>query len=157
MSDVVTELPTVPSELITIALEDLELAEARPGVRVNMSDWRHMVYEINGERCRSDRPHAIRTCEVCLAGAVMIGRLGESINQFGYPPGLGLMVENQLAALDELRDGGVGCFLDMLNMSPPNVPIEILKMPVTLYKKDSKKFKSDLRDIAHALHTQLGL
>lgn len=61
------ELPSLPSDLITLALADLRKAESTPGLTIDMSDW--YVTDREG------------VCTVCLAGAVMAVTLGISAPQ----------------------------------------------------------------------------
>lgn len=58
-------LPLVPSELLRLAARDLKAAFSRPDTEINMGLWH--------EPARM--PHR-NMCTVCLAGAVMIGALG---------------------------------------------------------------------------------
>ena len=54
------KLPNKPSELLKVALTDLELVEGDSKYRVDMRNWHTPQYD--------------KTCEVCLAGSVMAKR-----------------------------------------------------------------------------------
>lgn len=55
-------LPETLHELLSLALDDLEQTERKPGFRIVMNDW--IVVADDG------------VCEVCLAGAMLVNRLG---------------------------------------------------------------------------------
>jgi hypothetical protein len=53
------DAPTKLSVAITMALKDMAKVEKSKTMRIEMSDW------------HSYRPHLVRECSVCMAGAVM--------------------------------------------------------------------------------------
>lgn len=81
-----------PSELIRVALEDLEKCEADPRYRVDMSLWHE--------------PHC-GECYVCLAGAVMAQELGVGTTRRACPTSFDEDVRERLNALDGFRRGAV--------------------------------------------------
>lgn len=100
-------LPKIPSQLIRIALKDLEKAERTPKTRINMGTW----YDTNG------------SCTVCLAGSVMANTLKEQSelvkakkrieypsfyndgSEFNLYPDLYRSNSSQLFAINNLREG----------------------------------------------------
>lgn len=111
-------LPDKPSELIELALTDLEKCEAEPAIfEIEMSDWCRMPEE--GGRC-----------EICLAGSVMTQSLGFRFDlhsadcldaEDGYlatPDDFGEN-EDALYALDALRCGEIDSALDYMGLDVP--------------------------------------
>jgi hypothetical protein len=95
-------LPEIPSELIRLAIKDLELCEQDSNYTIDMSDW----YADRGEYC-----------SVCLAGAVMVQELdvvpltranGTKQMSPAYVPNA--KDRDKLYALNILREGLLGDF-----------------------------------------------
>ena len=57
--------PTLPSAILTTALEDLAAVQAMPGMTINMGIWLAFDEEKS------------RPCEACLAGAVMLRQFSQ--------------------------------------------------------------------------------
>jgi hypothetical protein len=94
----VNKLPEKPSELIEVALRDLELCIKDPNYRVDMTTWHAPM---NG------------VCLVCLAGAVMAKSLG-LYHKIDVSPSwyvIGEFNYRRLVALNSLRNGHMGEFL----------------------------------------------
>lgn len=89
-------LPDKPSELLLLALEDLQKVESDPRYVVDMGAW----HSPNGK------------CRVCLAGAVMAGKLGVTPDQSMTPSRLPEALK--LRALDFLRVGEIDLALRTL-------------------------------------------
>lgn len=95
-----TSLPQLPSELLSIALDDIEKSVAQ-GHKINM-----LVF------C-DIRDEEDNTCEVCLAGSVMLQRLDvvSHMKKHGWKScpvgilGLPRATEDRLYALDAMRAG----------------------------------------------------
>ncbi len=98
-------LPSKLSDLIDVALRDLELCEANPKININMSVW----YE---------KYHSKDYCSVCLAGAVLLQTLpkalveGIKLNDYWCSDifemdGKNQRLEAKLCALDNIRMGEV--------------------------------------------------
>jgi hypothetical protein len=83
-------LPGKLSDLITLALSDLEKVEGNPDYTIKMSHW-HIP-------CRD-------TCLVCLAGCVMASTLQAPRGRMLGPQSLGETVSAKLLALDCVRTG----------------------------------------------------
>lgn len=131
-------LPDQPSELLELALNDLEQVENDPSYDINMNDW-HYPRDTG--------------CSVCFAGAVMAGTLGAA-------PGEELSPEDfeqsndayKLYALDSARGGDWGAFMDELRIYH-NVPDELFEeLPnVTAYADDPEQFKANIRQAIDVL------
>lgn len=85
------KLPTIPSKLIRLALEDLRKCEADPDYVINMNNWHFLT--VDG------------TCSVCLAGAVMGQSLGGLLNHWMDPAMF--EEENALFAIDAFHSGWI--------------------------------------------------
>lgn len=159
------QLPDKPSDLIDLALGDLEKCEAAPDrFKVNMGEW-----------CR--QKSGDRRCEVCLAGSVLTQTLGftfdraEDLEAFdasdggvvATPEDFDERTEAKLLALDSLRCGNVSEAVDALNELGLGLRVpESCKnergrwerfMP--LYDdKDEYGFKAAMRELAADLRTE---
>ena len=92
-------LPDKPSELIRLALYDLELCEQDERYAINMSRW-HLPSE--------------NECLVCLAGSVMAKSLNADAWNYLDPCDYNHKTEMKLIALDEFRTGGVCSGIELL-------------------------------------------
>lgn len=90
-----TKLPTKLSDLLDLAVDDAEAAERMPGVVLDMDNWSRRTS--NGE------------CKVCMAGAVMLRRLGAdprlSAAAFYNPENFDDSTAVALYKIDKLRRG----------------------------------------------------
>lgn len=121
------KLPNKLSELIRVALADLESVEGDPRYLVDMQRWHHPDFKKN-------------TCQVCLAGSVMAKTLGATIDQFktygDYFQG------HKLIALDFVRSGHLHDALHyMACINFQGLP-KIVDVPE--YDEDSQGFKEAL-------------
>lgn len=125
-------LPEKPSELIRVALADLDKIEKTPGYEIVMSDW-HVPF---GGRC-----------EVCLAGAVIASQRptlkNEDLQPYHFPPA----TCGALEALNQFRMGFIEDGLCDMGIYGHRFK----DMAVTPYKNDPAKFKRDLERIAKRL------
>lgn len=131
------ELPNKPSELLNLALNDLELCEKDSKYVINMGTW-HLPEE--------------EDCLVCLAGAVMAKSLDCDIDAEISPSEMKLLASDQakLNALDRVIKGDVGGFLggcgvDRLRAS------QYAYISVIFYDDNPVLFKETLRDLAGEL------
>jgi len=129
----------LPSDLIDLALNDLEAVERNPKYRVEMRAWHEPVGR--GKN---------RVCEVCLAGAVMANTLGckprDEVEPWYFDD---CTLTNTLNALDAFRFGEVHAGLDWLgSYAGCDTPEAVL---VADYAKHPIGFKSDLRAMADML------
>lgn len=147
------QLPSVPSELITVALNDFIAAENAPNVKIDMDTW-HAVLDLD-----ITKPP---TCVVCLGGAVIRGTLMPDIDTKKYiaPEDFDVDTEMKLHALDALRQGRVLQFLDYI----PFVKATPLALDLAYewdqddcdaggycsYEDDDEKFKDWLKRLATA-------
>ena len=130
-------LPSKPSKLIRVALEDLEKAEAAEGVDVWMPVW----HQVTGG-----------VCTVCFAGAVM--RRASSDGETLCPADFDEETADKLCALNHLRAGSVSGALAALTHK--HVAWHELDRKPAVYGTRPKRFKSDMRRLADDLE-QAGL
>lgn len=120
-------LPTLPSALLELALNDLIQVENDPRYRVHMGYWHNP----------SD------TCAVCFGGAVLAKSLGvspdERIDILDTVP---LHNRKQISALDHARGGWWYGFFGDLGYDLDNAD---LMTDVTAYDEDPEMFKHDIR------------
>lgn len=88
--------------LLATALKDLRRAETNPNCAINMGTW--CLRERNGY------------CQVCLAGAVMVGRLSVNPSSYTYPSHYGVKTMQRLLALNDLRQGNVSRAARLMNV-----------------------------------------
>jgi len=101
-----TKLSENPSELILIALEDLERCEADPRYEVDMGVWHE--------------PFQDSTCQVCAAGAVMAQRLDVGINCSIEPVNFNDDIRDKLFAINYLRRGNLHLAFGFLDLDLPD-------------------------------------
>ena len=130
-------LPDVPSELIEVALHDLESVERDERYVVKMLDW-HQPLPF----------HSI--CNVCLAGSVMAKTLNvpprEKFSPCDFPD---MDTENKILALNEFRRGYTGKALSLMGYGLPRGVDDISN--VRGYHSYRKGFFEDMRDLISRL------
>ena len=129
-------LPDLPSDLISLALNDLECAELDPRYSIRMAQW----------HC-PDR--ATKTCGVCFAGSVIAFSLDIPHTQTHGPSRFNDMkIENKLHALDAFRQGFVKLGLITLGIDNEAFTQRVI---IPDYCVDAKAFKQAMRDLAATL------
>lgn len=132
-------LPDKLSDLILVALDDLEKVENDPRYDINMGWWhRPGVYN--------------QKCLVCLAGSVMAKSLGTSPERTRYPNDFDDKTEAKLDALNWARVGDVDYALHHLDV--PQSSYTSFNRSVVDYSDDPEQFKADMREIVAALKEQ---
>ena len=130
-----TTLPDKPSDLIRVAIADLEKCEADPSYSIDMSEW----HRPSGEVCR-----------VCLAGAVMAKTQATDPREDVSP---GSITDghdwNALRSLDDFRTGDWGCALEFWGID--QVPAGLVRHKVIRYSNDPALFKADMLKAAEIL------
>jgi len=139
-----SNLPSRVSDLIRLAIKDLEVCEADPLYEIDLSYW-HMYDQKN------------KVCLVCLAGALMAKSLGVEYKENRYPTG---EVEPQLRLIDAIReyvqypdreswDGVLGILDDDFSFryDLDDIPSPLLFAGM-FYDDDPKAFKSSLLMVA---------
>ena len=132
------KLPDKLSDLIDVALADLEACEADPRYVIDMDEWHY--------------PNRRGHCAVCLAGSVMAQRLGASVDTWVTPEDFDHETCSSLSALNSLLCGdifeavsdrvGSGAAKGM-NLPPDQEVVE--------YRFDPAQFKADMRRLAATL------
>lgn len=142
------ELPRAASQLLTLALTDLETCEAADGYTVDMGSWHR--WDADSEQC-----------VVCLAGSVIAQTLKvdrKSDSDFGSP--LLASVAPQLDALDDFRRGELVRGLETLALDRQHVELAATRLasgPECTwlashdYRDDASAFKAHLRTLASHL------
>lgn len=126
-------LPDKLSDLAELALNDLENCEAAPGLYViNMNAW-HDPCELS------------RTCDVCMAGAVIANTLGANPQDLLEPNEFNRDTANKLNAIDDLRIGDVSCALFYLNRE--DASNGKLDREIPDYSRGPEIFKSAIRGL----------
>jgi hypothetical protein len=122
-------LPDLPSELIRLALHDLELCENDNRYMINMGLWHvRQNTEVGG------------SCSVCLAGSVMAKTLDTSLVN-AFPADFeSTGTEMKLIALNKFRTGDVKRGLQCLNI----VCDEVDNFVPTDYAYDAEGFKQSM-------------
>ena len=129
-------LPNKPSELIRLALHDLELCEKDKRYLIDMDDW-----HINDT---SD------LCCVCLAGSVMAKSLKANFYATLGPEIYNKSTKLKLFALDDFRTGDIRDGVEILFRITKNSQVDLPPdRDICDYDKDPNKFKRDMRKLAN--------
>jgi hypothetical protein len=137
---VTNALPDKPSELILLALEDLEKTE---------KDYRYKI-DMDVYHDRLDGDGLI--CSVCLAGAVMAQRLHPGdVDRCLMPGYFDVKTRNKLYALNSFRQGCVHDGLWNMNEEFSCGAVDQIDTFITPYEVDPNSFKSDMRKLAQEL------
>lgn len=137
-----TRLPDKLSELLRVALVDLEKCEDDSRYFINMDVWHSGAFG--------------GICHVCLAGSVMAQSIGLDRTEFKYPGSLGdRSVVGKLRAINFLRMGEVGSALAVLRDCDADRIIgrghALDRDNIALYQWQSTQFKADMRQLADDL------
>jgi hypothetical protein len=129
-------LPDKPSDLLEVALRDLEAVEQDPKYRVRMDVWHEPAKHINDP------------CQVCLAGAVMAKSLETSNLVRRWPCDFSDKdTLRKLRALDDMRVGAVSEALERLDLPP----VSKYDFVAHHYGANPEGFKRDLRNLVDKL------
>lgn len=117
----------LPSELLEVALLDLETCERSPGYEINMGIW----HEYNA---------VSEQCYVCLAGAVMAQSMNVDKCAYYSSPS-----QYKLHGINLLRVGDIDRACNCFDIElPDGMPASV---SVTHYDEDSNQFKNDMRNL----------
>lgn len=131
------KLPDKPSELIRLALRDLEKVEQTPGYVVDMASWH--VYQHNMD-------YGCTACCVCFAGAVIAMESGISLHKGLNPWMFEQSIADKLCTLDDFREGDLRTGLRGMGLEvPAGVPCRV---QVVQYRHSPSAFKSCMKAIA---------
>lgn len=136
---VTKKLPDKPSELLLLALHDLERAEMSPRYMIDMDQW----HSPNG------------ACSVCLAGSVMAATLGVSERLEMHPDDFDNDTCQKLCAVDSLRKGFIGDALVEMGLDDVAAP-ELMREEwfVSDYDWDRDGFYEDMLSIVGILQAE---
>lgn len=132
-------LPDLPSDLIELALADLEKVEKRK---------RHYVVDMD---CWHSTDRWDGKCAVCFAGGVMAMSLGAKRSEGSGPTAFYGDTRNKLYALNSFREGHVTAGIRWMGIEPPMM---FTRIPVHPYFDDPEKFKADMRGIVQYLRSK---
>lgn len=137
------------SDMILLALEDLEKCEKNPLYIIDMTNW----YRHEGE-----------TCKVCLAGSVMAQSFGlnqteEGRNRRIPPSKFGTIADMKLTALENVRVGDVqSALLNYYHFEPDKrekidryVDEYGVREVIHEYEESEDLFREKLREISEQL------
>jgi hypothetical protein len=129
------KLPDKPSELLRLALHDLELCERDPKYRIDMEDW---MYETEN------------TCHVCLAGSVLAKTCG--VRTYDHW-GRNNIVYDKMRAINLFRVGKIGEGLDYLGFGGEMFlwGYALVNCVPCDYKDDPELFKLQMLELSYAL------
>lgn len=135
-----TALPRKPSKLIRLALADLTRVERSKKYVVDMDHFHFPNFD----------PDRV-TCSVCFAGAVMAKTLDANPKIFHLPSEYPPKVRDQLAALDQFRQGKVADGLLYLGIAKPQgIGSTRTVFP---HESDPAEFKADMHKLANHLES----
>ena len=139
-------LPNTLHGLLEMAISDLEKVKDRPGVQINMNEWVRRTGD--------------RTCEVCMAGAVLMETcrlqwkhtMVETLLPAIDPGFLRSTVMNKLEAINHLRTGKVHAAAITMNrlreLRASGIPDDYI---ITPYYMDRGKFRTDINNLVAIL------
>ena len=139
-----------PSQLIRVALNDLELCEADTRYRVYMGTW-HEPFD------RSDMYANRPGCFVCFAGSVMAQSLNTSFRDNCSPEVFSRPISIRLRVLNLLRLGDIEYALSIFSEGDkiyhPDYHFDspIKDREIAPYTSDSRLFKVDMLRLADDL------
>ena len=131
--DVQDTLPDKPSELLEVALADLEKVAKDSRFAINMSTW--YTTSLSGQ------------CVVCAAGAVMAKtlRVGALDGRDLGPSSFSGSLSEKLLAINCLREGCISAALYNLHLDrPDNLPYSV---PMASYETQKDLFYIDARKL----------
>lgn len=133
-------LPRRLSDLLELAIEDLEKCEANGRYDIDMGHW-HLPLRDG--------------CAVCLAGGIMAQTMGVDVKtKVRYPwhrwPDY---IAARMCALNSLREGEIARALEHIGRGSEPHPFTNENYPVP-YEKDPEAFKSVMRCIANDLRRE---
>lgn len=137
------ELPEMlPSQLLELALRDLEAVEQLPDYCVDMSCWH-------------TRKTARHPCLVCLAGSVMANTLGMPLDESAGPGAFSERTRHYLEALEDFRCGCVTRGVALVSGQWVDVASYVdLRFKPPHYLEDPVEFKATLRRLVTHLREE---
>lgn len=108
------KLPDKPSKLILTALADLEEREKDRNIEIYMGEWLTPNRDFFGK---------VEGCSVCLAGAVMLGKITDdpkNLDSYYDPSYFDNDTRRKLYALNSLREGNFKESLCVLGIEAPD-------------------------------------
>lgn len=129
-------LPNKPSQLLRLAMNDLEIIEKDPRYEIDMAEYH---YRADGF-----------TCLVCMAGAVMANTMKLDYTKYAHPISFPDETRQKLFAINSLRCGDVVEALVILGLKMKYG----LCFKATDYHKDKEAFKFEMEFLIIALQEE---
>lgn len=142
-------LPDIPSELIRVALSDLEKCELDDRYVIDMKCWHSPNYQYSSKQ----RP---MKCHVCLSGAIMAKQYNLNNNDY-YSPAFLPKAYRKLMAIDSFCNGYVLAGLLDLGYKQKDLESNIGNLKsldnvnIIPYNEDQSKFKEQMNELADFL------
>lgn len=139
-------LPKIPSQLIRLALVDLQRVENDSRYKVDMMTWHEPQIK-----------DTYVLCSVCLAGSVMAKTLEVPVDHLSFPDASFVENGKALVALDYFREGLVTRALKCLGFGLTDERVVAFRrehpdeVSFAAYKLDPVKFKQQLQGLADHL------
>ena len=136
-----SKLPDKASELIMLALSDLNTIRSTEGYKIDMENWHLPLGQSE------------RTCYVCLAGSVMANTLKAGFKERMAPHYYPEDIADKLSSLDDFRQGWVYSGLLKLGVSTSVTAKRKGSdyYPVVPYWEDPEGFFRSMTDLANHL------
>lgn len=150
MAKIKTKLPDKPSELLKMAMDDLEAAEESDEYSVDMGHWYFPNISKEG---------SIKTCKVCLAGSVMANMLPSdrikscSPNTLKFNGEIDGDTRDKLMAIDEIRSGFIEHGINRMGIDTDDAYLPNY-LDMTGYREDPVVFKEEIKNVIHELKKQ---
>lgn len=128
-------LPSQPSALIRLALNDLRWVERIEGYHVDMGEWHKPGSRSNG------------SCAVCLAGAVIAISLGEDIDALSMPDNFPPEIRDLLFAIDAFRSAWLPEHMEEACRLLGATPVEFL-IVIPSYRQNCAGFHAAMQALA---------
>lgn len=139
-TDIKDTLPKVPSELLKLGLNDLELCEKDDRYIVSMQYAWHFPDRETGK------------CVVCFAGVVIAKSLKSDPNRRYIARRFSEDIHSKLLALDYFHVGMIKQGIVRLRGHTDKIPSSLLKeFRITPYDENKEAFKEELHEIANLL------
>lgn len=131
------ELPNKASELLRLAINDLELIEKDERYSIDMNTWHIYNNEDN-------------KCAVCLAGSIIAKTLNYNILKLFNFSNFSENIHEKLEALNEFKNGNIIWGLARLNLDYSFMKGELTEPSVDLtkYSENPSLFKQQILDLA---------
>ena len=147
------KLPQKLSDILELALEDLNQVERDPNYYVSMGVWHTPSTVGFGDKERE-------VCMVCLAGSLLAKSVKIPLQITYTEMDTDRYVQNNMRAIDNARVGDFQNALYSMGVSAENVSkfekkfYSQIKTPLVEYERDSKEFKKNMKEAIEFLREE---